>query len=80
MHCSLKAFRYKYILKLDSALLIILRCLLLIKRTYQSDYQLSFLQKKTTKLKKASSLEDTDTDQESTSSASRAPVHHSKYA
>ncbi|KAM9350811.1 1-phosphatidylinositol 4,5-bisphosphate phosphodiesterase eta-2a [Symphorus nematophorus] len=34
--------------------------------------------KKTTKLKKTSSFEDTDTDQESTSSASRAPLHHSK--
>lgn len=41
----------------------------------------SFLpQKKTTKMKKTSSFEDTDTDQESTSSASRAPLHHSKYA
>lgn len=37
MHCSLKAFRYKYmLLELDSASLVILRCLLLIKRTYQS--------------------------------------------
>ncbi|XP_045911792.1 1-phosphatidylinositol 4,5-bisphosphate phosphodiesterase eta-2a isoform X2 [Micropterus dolomieu] len=34
--------------------------------------------KKTSKLKKTSSLEDTDTDQESTSSASRAPLHHNK--
>ncbi|XP_040009088.1 1-phosphatidylinositol 4,5-bisphosphate phosphodiesterase eta-2a isoform X2 [Xiphias gladius] len=34
--------------------------------------------KKSTKLKKTSSFEDTDTDQESTSSASRAPLHHSK--
>ncbi|XP_069025198.1 1-phosphatidylinositol 4,5-bisphosphate phosphodiesterase eta-2a [Embiotoca jacksoni] len=34
--------------------------------------------KKTSKLKKTSSFEDTDTDQESTSSASRAPLHHSK--
>ncbi|XP_074499229.1 1-phosphatidylinositol 4,5-bisphosphate phosphodiesterase eta-2a isoform X1 [Sebastes fasciatus] len=34
--------------------------------------------KKTTKLKKTLSFEDTDTDQESTSSASRAPLHHSK--
>nr|XP_046253914.1 1-phosphatidylinositol 4,5-bisphosphate phosphodiesterase eta-2a isoform X2 [Scatophagus argus]XP_046253915.1 1-phosphatidylinositol 4,5-bisphosphate phosphodiesterase eta-2a isoform X2 [Scatophagus argus] len=34
--------------------------------------------KKTGKLKKTSSFEDTDTDQESTSSASRAPLHHSK--
>nr|XP_057906496.1 1-phosphatidylinositol 4,5-bisphosphate phosphodiesterase eta-2a [Doryrhamphus excisus] len=34
--------------------------------------------KKTMKLKKTSSLEDTDTDQESTSSASRAPLHHNK--
>ncbi|XP_054653561.1 1-phosphatidylinositol 4,5-bisphosphate phosphodiesterase eta-2a isoform X2 [Dunckerocampus dactyliophorus] len=34
--------------------------------------------KKPTKLKKTSSLEDTDTDQESTSSASRAPLHHNK--
>ncbi|XP_044065879.1 1-phosphatidylinositol 4,5-bisphosphate phosphodiesterase eta-2a isoform X3 [Siniperca chuatsi] len=34
--------------------------------------------KKTTKLKKTSSFEDTDTDQESTSSASRVPLHHSK--
>ncbi|XP_044208163.1 1-phosphatidylinositol 4,5-bisphosphate phosphodiesterase eta-2a isoform X2 [Thunnus albacares] len=34
--------------------------------------------KKTTKLKKTSSFEDTDTDQESTSSTSRAPLHHSK--
>uniref|UniRef100_A0A3P8UW17 Phosphoinositide phospholipase C n=1 Tax=Cynoglossus semilaevis TaxID=244447 RepID=A0A3P8UW17_CYNSE len=34
--------------------------------------------KKTTKLKKTSSFEDTDTDPESTSSASRAPSHHSK--
>lgn len=31
-------------------------------------------------MKKTSSFEDTDTDQESTSSASRAPLHHSKYA
>lgn len=38
------------------------------------------MQKKTTKMKKASSFEDTDTDQESSSSASRAPLHHSKYA
>lgn len=30
-------------------------------------------------MKKTSSFEDTDTDQESTSSASRAPLHHSKY-
>ncbi|KAK5923140.1 hypothetical protein CgunFtcFv8_000137 [Champsocephalus gunnari] len=34
--------------------------------------------KKVTKLKKTSSFEDTDTDQESTSSASRAPLHHNK--
>ncbi|XP_036960039.1 1-phosphatidylinositol 4,5-bisphosphate phosphodiesterase eta-2a isoform X4 [Acanthopagrus latus] len=34
--------------------------------------------KKTSKLKKTSSFEDTDTDQESTSSTSRAPLHHSK--
>ncbi|XP_062396521.1 1-phosphatidylinositol 4,5-bisphosphate phosphodiesterase eta-2a isoform X2 [Sardina pilchardus] len=34
--------------------------------------------KKSTKLKKTSSFEDTDTDQESTSSASRAPLHHSR--
>ncbi|XP_076023335.1 1-phosphatidylinositol 4,5-bisphosphate phosphodiesterase eta-2a [Genypterus blacodes] len=34
--------------------------------------------KKITKLKKTSSFEDTDTDQENTSSASRAPLHHSK--
>ncbi|XP_019746672.1 1-phosphatidylinositol 4,5-bisphosphate phosphodiesterase eta-2a isoform X2 [Hippocampus comes] len=34
--------------------------------------------KKITKLKKTSSLEDTDTDQESSSSASRAPLHHKK--
>ncbi|XP_056155715.1 LOW QUALITY PROTEIN: 1-phosphatidylinositol 4,5-bisphosphate phosphodiesterase eta-2a [Lampris incognitus] len=34
--------------------------------------------KKTSKLKKTSSFEDTDTDQESTSSASRVPLHHSK--
>ncbi|XP_077368059.1 1-phosphatidylinositol 4,5-bisphosphate phosphodiesterase eta-2a [Festucalex cinctus] len=34
--------------------------------------------KKVTKLKKTSSLEDTDTDQESSSSASRAPLHHNK--
>ncbi|XP_051805399.1 1-phosphatidylinositol 4,5-bisphosphate phosphodiesterase eta-2a [Acanthochromis polyacanthus] len=34
--------------------------------------------KKTSKLKKTSSFEDIDTDQESTSSASRAPLHHSK--
>ncbi|XP_062418952.1 LOW QUALITY PROTEIN: 1-phosphatidylinositol 4,5-bisphosphate phosphodiesterase eta-2 [Pungitius pungitius] len=34
--------------------------------------------KKTSKLKKTLSFEDTDTDQESTSSASRAPLHHSK--
>ncbi|XP_063747166.1 1-phosphatidylinositol 4,5-bisphosphate phosphodiesterase eta-2a isoform X2 [Eleginops maclovinus] len=34
--------------------------------------------KKVTKLKKTSSFEDTDTDQESTSSISRAPLHHSK--
>lgn len=38
------------------------------------------MQKKTTKMKKTSSFEDTDTDQESSSSASRAPLHHSKYA
>lgn len=36
-------------------------------------------QKKASKLKKVSSFEDTDTDQESTSSASRAPLHHNKY-
>lgn len=42
--------------------------------------QLFLMQKKTTKMKKASSFEDTDTDQESSSSASRAPLHHSKYA
>uniref|UniRef100_A0A7N6BFQ1 Phosphoinositide phospholipase C n=1 Tax=Anabas testudineus TaxID=64144 RepID=A0A7N6BFQ1_ANATE len=36
--------------------------------------QLFVLQKKTSKLKKTSSFEDTDTDQESTSSASRAPL------
>ncbi|CAI5678676.1 unnamed protein product [Oreochromis niloticus] len=34
--------------------------------------------KKASKLKKVSSFEDTDTDQESTSSASRAPLHHNK--
>nr|XP_040048517.1 1-phosphatidylinositol 4,5-bisphosphate phosphodiesterase eta-2a isoform X2 [Gasterosteus aculeatus aculeatus] len=34
--------------------------------------------KKTSKLKKTLSFEDTDTDQESTSSTSRAPLHHSK--
>ncbi|KAJ8388081.1 hypothetical protein AAFF_G00146990 [Aldrovandia affinis] len=34
--------------------------------------------KKTAKLKKTSSLEDTDTDQESSSSASRAPLHHGR--
>ncbi|KAL1020790.1 hypothetical protein UPYG_G00004700 [Umbra pygmaea] len=34
--------------------------------------------KKVAKIKKASSLEDTDTDQDSTSSASRAPLHHSR--
>ncbi|XP_051282329.1 1-phosphatidylinositol 4,5-bisphosphate phosphodiesterase eta-2a isoform X5 [Dicentrarchus labrax] len=34
--------------------------------------------KKISKLKKTSSFEDTDTDQESTSSTSRAPLHHSK--
>ncbi|XP_061591563.1 1-phosphatidylinositol 4,5-bisphosphate phosphodiesterase eta-2a [Cololabis saira] len=34
--------------------------------------------KKPSKLKKTSSFEDTDTDPESTSSASRAPLHHSK--
>ncbi|KAJ8257694.1 hypothetical protein GJAV_G00188690 [Gymnothorax javanicus] len=34
--------------------------------------------KKTAKLKKTSSLEDTDTDQESSSSASKAPLHHSR--
>ncbi|KAM8863659.1 LOW QUALITY PROTEIN: 1-phosphatidylinositol 4,5-bisphosphate phosphodiesterase eta-2-like [Spinachia spinachia] len=34
--------------------------------------------KKTSKLKKTLSFEDTDTDQESTSSAPRAPLHHSK--
>ncbi|XP_055366218.1 1-phosphatidylinositol 4,5-bisphosphate phosphodiesterase eta-2a isoform X3 [Betta splendens] len=34
--------------------------------------------KKTSKLKKTSSFEDTDTDQESTSSVSRAPLHHSR--
>lgn len=35
-----------------------------------------FLQKKTIKMKKTSSFEDTDTDQESTCSSSRAGVHH----
>ncbi|XP_056278301.1 1-phosphatidylinositol 4,5-bisphosphate phosphodiesterase eta-2a isoform X1 [Pseudoliparis swirei] len=34
--------------------------------------------KKTSKLKKTSSFEDTDTDQESSGSASRAPLHHNK--
>ncbi|CAL8368591.1 unnamed protein product [Lota lota] len=34
--------------------------------------------KKASKLKKASSLEDTDTDPESSSSASRVPLHHNK--
>ncbi|XP_061543457.1 1-phosphatidylinositol 4,5-bisphosphate phosphodiesterase eta-2a [Phycodurus eques] len=34
--------------------------------------------KKINKMKKTSSLEDTDTDQESSSSASRAPLHHNK--
>ncbi|XP_018592073.2 1-phosphatidylinositol 4,5-bisphosphate phosphodiesterase eta-2a isoform X2 [Scleropages formosus] len=34
--------------------------------------------KKTAKLKKASSFEDTDTDQESSGSTSRAPPHHSR--
>ncbi|XP_061697409.1 1-phosphatidylinositol 4,5-bisphosphate phosphodiesterase eta-2a [Syngnathoides biaculeatus] len=34
--------------------------------------------KKINKIKKTSSLEDTDTDQESSSSASRAPLHHNK--
>ncbi|XP_034731707.1 1-phosphatidylinositol 4,5-bisphosphate phosphodiesterase eta-2a isoform X6 [Etheostoma cragini] len=34
--------------------------------------------KKTSKMKKTSSFEDTDTDQESASSTSRAPLHHSK--
>ncbi|XP_031166955.2 1-phosphatidylinositol 4,5-bisphosphate phosphodiesterase eta-2a isoform X1 [Sander lucioperca] len=34
--------------------------------------------KKASKLKKTSSFEDTDTDQESASSTSRAPLHHSK--
>ncbi|CAB1336811.1 unnamed protein product [Coregonus sp. 'balchen'] len=34
--------------------------------------------KKAAKLKKANSFEDTDTDQESTSSTSRAPLHHSR--
>ncbi|KAK5615481.1 hypothetical protein CRENBAI_000385 [Crenichthys baileyi] len=34
--------------------------------------------KKASKFKKTSSCEDTDTDQESTSSASRAPLHHNK--
>ncbi|XP_053705233.1 1-phosphatidylinositol 4,5-bisphosphate phosphodiesterase eta-2a isoform X8 [Synchiropus splendidus] len=35
-------------------------------------------QKKSSKLKKTSSFEDTDTDPESTSSASKAPLHHKK--
>ncbi|XP_068162408.1 1-phosphatidylinositol 4,5-bisphosphate phosphodiesterase eta-2-like [Antennarius striatus] len=49
------------------------------KRTSRS-FMGSFSKRKVkkTKLKKTSSLEDTDTDQESTSSASRAPLHHSK--
>ncbi|TSL97299.1 1-phosphatidylinositol 4,5-bisphosphate phosphodiesterase eta-2 [Bagarius yarrelli] len=34
--------------------------------------------KKTNKLKKTSSFEDTDTDQESSSSASKVPIHHSR--
>ncbi|KAK2899053.1 hypothetical protein Q8A67_010471 [Cirrhinus molitorella] len=34
--------------------------------------------KKTTKVRKSSSFEDTDTDQESSSGASKAPVHHSR--
>ncbi|KTF79742.1 hypothetical protein cypCar_00049477, partial [Cyprinus carpio] len=34
--------------------------------------------KKTSKLRKSSSFEDTDTDQESLSGASKAPVHHSR--
>ncbi|XP_016345022.1 1-phosphatidylinositol 4,5-bisphosphate phosphodiesterase eta-2a isoform X2 [Sinocyclocheilus anshuiensis] len=34
--------------------------------------------KKTSKLRKSSSFEDTDTDQESSSGASKAPVHHSR--
>ncbi|KPP59014.1 hypothetical protein Z043_123107, partial [Scleropages formosus] len=38
----------------------------------------AFMQKKTAKLKKASSFEDTDTDQESSGSTSRAPPHHSR--
>lgn len=33
-------------------------------------------QKKTMKMKKTSSFENADTDQESTSSGSRAPLHH----
>ncbi|XP_068604919.1 1-phosphatidylinositol 4,5-bisphosphate phosphodiesterase eta-2a [Brachionichthys hirsutus] len=49
------------------------------KRTGRS-FMGSFSKRKVkkTKLKKTSSFEDTDTDPESTSSASRAPIHHSK--
>ncbi|XP_041701214.2 1-phosphatidylinositol 4,5-bisphosphate phosphodiesterase eta-2-like isoform X2 [Coregonus clupeaformis] len=44
-------------------------------RTFMGSF--SKRKKKAVKLKKTNSLEDTDTDQESTSSASRAPLHHS---
>ncbi|XP_068453110.1 1-phosphatidylinositol 4,5-bisphosphate phosphodiesterase eta-2a isoform X2 [Clinocottus analis] len=45
-------------------------------RTFMGSF--SKRKKKTSKLKKTLSFEDTDTDQESTSSASRAPLHHNK--
>uniref|UniRef100_A0A8K9UT37 Phosphoinositide phospholipase C n=1 Tax=Oncorhynchus mykiss TaxID=8022 RepID=A0A8K9UT37_ONCMY len=45
-------------------------------RTFMGSF--SKRKKKTVKLKKTNSLEDIDTDQESTSSATRAPLHHSR--
>lgn len=49
------------------------------KRTGRSFIEsFSKCKKKASKLKKTSSFEDTDTDQESTSGTSRAPLHHSK--
>ncbi|XP_052340136.1 1-phosphatidylinositol 4,5-bisphosphate phosphodiesterase eta-2-like [Oncorhynchus keta] len=45
-------------------------------RTFMGSF--SKRKKKAVKLKKTNSLEDIDTDQESTSSATRAPLHHSR--
>uniref|UniRef100_A0A673Z3D0 Phosphoinositide phospholipase C n=1 Tax=Salmo trutta TaxID=8032 RepID=A0A673Z3D0_SALTR len=45
-------------------------------RTFMGSF--SKRKKKAVKLKKTNSLEDTDTDQESTSSTSRVPLHHSR--